>query len=152
MPSYLLQDDGLSRVLLDDNISFLLLDDTSATRWRVRPHTGGRQLSWEPMAAQDPEAIPVIVSGDDFQGGVVVASSATATMAVMLPDIDPTAPDFQATTWKTDSTTSPPTYRALGPSPSSLSLVAGKSYVIWLKLVDGSGTAVRRVSGMLSIY
>lgn len=153
-PSYLLQDDGVSRFLLDDGVSFLLLgDEQPETRWRLRPHTGGRcGVTWEPIASISDQPIVVIVAGDDFMGGVVNATTATAHMAVMLPDVHPASGDWQATSWATDANTNPDTYRALGPSPLDISLVAGSDYVVWMRLVDSAGTTIKRVVGELSIY
>lgn len=103
------------------------------------------------MAAIDDEAIPVIVKGDDFEGGTVDATTATAEMAVIAPDTDPVEADWNACTWVTDSTGTVPVYRALGPSPLDLTLVVGESYVIWLRLSDSSGIAVKRCAGLLPI-
>ena len=108
-------------------------------------------MSWTPIASISDEPIVVIVKGDDFQGGVVVASSASARMAVVLPDIHPQSADWNTTTWKTDSTTNPATYRALGPSPLDLSLTDGLDYVVWMELTDIAGVTTKPVSGLLSI-
>ena len=108
-------------------------------------------MTFQPMASISDEPIVVIVSGNDFQGGVVVASSATAEMAVVAPDTHPTSPDWNSTTWKTDATTSPATYRALGPSALDLSLVQGSEYVVWMRLTDTAGVTIKPVAGLLSI-
>ncbi len=153
MPSYLLLNQG-GNLLLNQGGALLLHSSstTAITRWEVRPHTGGKSLTWTPIAALSDQPIVVIVKGDDFQGGTVVASSASGRMAVLLPDVEPTSGDWSAVTWRTDSTTTPPTYRALGGSPLDRALVVGSDYVVWLELTDSAGITVARVSGLLPIY
>ena len=153
MPSFILQDDGISHILTD-SLDALIFDDSSTaiTRWDMRPETGGKGMSFLPRSELDNLAIVVIVKGDDFQGGTVVASSASGEMAIMLEDAEPTSGDWSAVTWKTDSTGAVPVYRALGPSPLSAGCTAGSNYGVWMRLTDTAGVSVARVASLLAIY
>ena len=81
-------------------------------------------------------------------GAVYDPTGDTVHMAFMSSTATPGASDWKTASWETDATTDPDTYYARCLVGSAVTLTAGTTYHVWVKVTDSPETPVKR-AGLL---
>ena len=103
------------------------------------------------ISAVSLEYVKVPVSARE--DGAVVDPTADTVQMAFLTSGSPGVSDWKSGSWETDATTNPDTYYArclVGPSGGTITLTAGSTYQVWVKVTDNPETPVKR-AGLLRV-
>lgn len=102
------------------------------------------------ISASSLEYVRVTVQAS-ASGSAVDPTGDTVQLAFMSTSAAPASGDLKAASWETDSTTTPPTYKArcLVGTGGAVALTAG-TYHVWVKVTDSPETPLRR-AGLLRV-
>lgn len=91
--------------------------------------------------------VPIAASAD---GAAVDPTADTVVMAFIAGGASPGVSDWKTASWETDTTTTPDTYYARCLVGSAVTLTAGTTYTVWVKVTDSPETPVKR-AGLLRV-
>lgn len=83
-------------------------------------------------------------------GSVVDPTGDTVVMAFMASTAAPGVSDWKTASWETDATTEPDTFFARCLVGSAVTLTAGTTYHVWVKVTDNPETPVKR-AGLVKV-
>jgi hypothetical protein len=101
------------------------------------------------IAASSVEYVRVPVAAT-VAGAPVNPTSGTVQMAFIAGAAAPGGSDWKTASWETDATTNPDTYYARCLVGSAITLTAGTTYAVWVKITDSPETPVKR-AGLLRV-
>jgi hypothetical protein len=100
-------------------------------------------LSIPEISASSTEYVRVPVSAK-ASGSVVDPTADTVVMAFIAGTSTPGVSDWKTASWETDATTDPDTYYARCLAGSAVTLTAGTTYMVWVKVTDSPETPIKR--------
>lgn len=95
------------------------------------------------VSASSVEYVRVPVSAK-ASGSTVDPTADTVVMAFMSTTATPGVSDWKTSSWETDTTTDPDTYYARCLVGSAVTLTAGTTYQVWVKVTDSPETPIKR--------
>lgn len=101
------------------------------------------------ISAASVEYVRVPVSAT-ASGSAVDPTADTVQMAFLATAAAPVSGDWKTASWETDATTTPDTYYARCLVGSVVTLTAGTTYTVWVKVTDSPETPVKR-AGLLRV-
>lgn len=101
------------------------------------------------ISAASVEYVRVPVSAT-ASGSAVDPTADTVQMAFLATAAAPVSGDWKTASWETDANTTPDTYYARCLVGSAVTLTAGTTYTVWVKVTDSPETPVKR-AGLLRV-